>query len=166
TQVNVDGAIEMCLRKADTNKDSKLSFSEFRSLMRSLREPRLARHSANLVFALFDLDGNHFISRSEFQELYRFLLGRTPSNNQFEEEWDRLLSFVKRSGEEVKESGEEYADQRSYIHWLQTSEDPKIRQQAPECQPQSAAPKAQVPSEPSEMSFRPRRKKERTDLNT
>ena len=74
--------------------------------MRSLREPRLARHSANLVFALFDLDGNHFISRSEFQELYRFLLGRTPSNNQFEEEWDRLLSFVKRSGEEVKESGE------------------------------------------------------------
>ena len=37
--------------------------------MRSLREPRGLRDMALLVFALFDLDGNHYISRSEFQEL-------------------------------------------------------------------------------------------------
>ena len=50
------------------SEDSKLSFAEFRSLMRSLREPRGLRDMAVLVFALFDLDGNHYISRSEFQE--------------------------------------------------------------------------------------------------
>jgi len=141
TQVNVDGAIELCLRKADVNKDSKLSFKEFRSLMRCLREPRLARYSANLAFALFDLDGNHYVSRDEFQELYAFLLGHHPTTEDFEKEWDRLVQHG--------DSGE-YADQRSYIRWLQTSENPNIQQQAPECQPHSAAPKANsIPTSPT-----------------
>ncbi|CAJ1376754.1 unnamed protein product [Effrenium voratum] len=84
TMVNVDGAIELCLRKADNNKDAKLSWKEFRSLMRCLREPRFARYSANLVFALFDLDNNRCVGREEFRELFRFLLGRSPTFQEFE----------------------------------------------------------------------------------
>ncbi|CAE7388073.1 unnamed protein product, partial [Symbiodinium pilosum] len=65
-QVNIDAAIQLCLRKADLNNDATLSFREFRSLMRCLRKPRMAQHTANLVFALFDLDGNGYIGRDEF----------------------------------------------------------------------------------------------------
>jgi len=146
TQVNVDGAIEMCLRKADVNKDAKLSFKEFRSLMRCLREPRMARYSANLAFALFDLDGNHFVSRNEFRELYAFLLGHLPTLEDFEKEWDRL---VQPNPLTSPGAAGEFADQRSYIRWLQSSENPVIRQQAPECQAHSAAPKATIPTSPT-----------------
>jgi len=149
TMVNVDGAIELCLRKADNNKDAKLSWKEFRSLMRCLREPRFARYSANLVFALFDLDNNRYVGREEFRELFRFLLGRSPTFQEFEREWDRLVS-------PNGENPTEYVDQRSYIRWLQTSEEPAIRQQAPECQAHSAAPKtpktAPSPSSPGSFS--------------
>ncbi|CAJ1430558.1 unnamed protein product [Effrenium voratum] len=149
TMVNVDGAIELCLRKADNNKDAKLSWKEFRSLMRCLREPRFARYSANLVFALFDLDNNRCVGREEFRELFRFLLGRSPTFQEFEREWDRLVS-------PNGENPTEYVDQRSYIRWLQTSEEPAIRQQAPECQAHSAAPKtpktAPSPSSPGSFS--------------
>ena len=43
----------------------------------------------------------------------------------------------------------EFADQRSYIRWLQSSENPVIRQQAPECQAHSAEPKATIPTSPT-----------------
>ena len=127
-------------------QDAKLSFKEFRSLMRCLREPRMARYSANLAFALFDLDGNHFVSRNEFRELYAFLLGHLPTLEDFEKEWDRL---VQPNPLTSPGAAGEFADQRSYIRWLQSSENPVIRQQAPECQAHSAAPKATIPTSPT-----------------
>ena len=117
--------------------------------MRCLREPRMARYSANLAFALFDLDGNHFVSRDEFQELYAFLLGHLPTLEDFEKEWDRLVQLNPLTS---PGAAGEFADQRSYIRWLQSSENPVIRQQAPECQAHSAAPKATIPTSPTSSS--------------
>mmetsp|Transcript_54714 Transcript_54714/g.127652 ORF Transcript_54714/g.127652 Transcript_54714/m.127652 type:complete len:431 (-) Transcript_54714:173-1465(-) len=146
TQVNIDAAIQLCLRKADLNNDDNLSFREFRSLLRCLRRPRMARHTANLIFALFDLDGNGYIGRDEFHELFRFLLGRNPRTEDFEFEWDRLVAPAAGSANAL-----EYVDQRTYIRWLQSSDDPKIRQQAPVCDPNQAAPAVSVPGSPSEF---------------
>ena len=44
---------------------------------------------------------------SRCQELYRFLLGRTPSTDQLEVEWDRLVSGTEN----------EFADQRMCAVW-------------------------------------------------
>jgi len=143
-QVNIEAAIQLCLRKADLNSDAILSYREFRSLMRCLRRPKMARHTANLAFALFDLDGNGYIGRDEFHELFGFLLGRNPRTVEFEDEWDRLVAPAAGSANQS-----EYVDQRTYIRWLQSSDDPKIRQQAPDCAANQAAPPCSLPGSPS-----------------
>ncbi|CAE8584591.1 unnamed protein product, partial [Polarella glacialis] len=124
TKVNIDEAIKLCLRKADSNHDKLLSFEEFRSLLLVLKEPHKAKYSANLVFALFDLNANRFLDRAEFRELYRFLLGRNPTEIEFEAEWDRLASL----GSPAKD----LVTQEEYTIWLRFSDDPAIRQMAPE----------------------------------
>eukprot|EP00933_Yihiella_yeosuensis_P083699 TRINITY_DN97950_c0_g1_i1.p1 TRINITY_DN97950_c0_g1~~TRINITY_DN97950_c0_g1_i1.p1 ORF type:complete len:477 (-),score=72.15 TRINITY_DN97950_c0_g1_i1:411-1790(-) len=122
-KVNVMEAIKLCMRKADANDDGILSFEEFRSLLLTLREPKLAEHSAMLVFALFDKNLNGRIDRTEFQELYRFLLGRNPTEDEFEAEWNRIASL------QASKEGKEEVSQRAYVRWLQSSDNPLVLQQ-------------------------------------
>jgi hypothetical protein len=122
------------------NDDKKLSFDEFKSLLLCLKEPQLARYTANLIFSLFDLDANRLLDKQEFHELQRFLLGRNPSHNEFEEEWHRLVAPAQQSSA----TPVELIDQRSYIAWMQNSSIPAIMQQAPKgIAPRMVAPKAE-----------------------
>lgn len=120
SELNIKEAIQFCLSKADINRDGDLSFREFRSLVKTMRDPALAQYSANLAFALFDLDTSLSIDKREFRELYRFFLKRNPTEVEFQEEWSRLAR-----------SGQDRVTRNEYIFWLQTSPNPAFRQHAP-----------------------------------
>merc|ERR1712007_66516 len=80
----------------------------------------LAKHTANLIFALFDLDQDNTIDENEFREIFRFYMGRKPIEEEFQREWGRLDSM-----------GRQMATREDYIHWLQTSTNPIFLQHAP-----------------------------------
>merc|ERR1712008_517719 len=90
SEMNIKEAIQFCMNKADINRDNDLSYKEFRSLILTLRDPDLAQYSANLAFALFDLDTSLSIDQREFRELYRFFLRRNPTEVEFKTEWGRI----------------------------------------------------------------------------
>merc|ERR1712038_231193 len=90
SEINIEQAMEFCLRKADLNSDGSLSFEEFRSFTFCLRTETLAKHTATLIFALFDTDGDARIDEAEFREIYRFFLGHHPKEVDFQAEWARL----------------------------------------------------------------------------
>mmetsp|Transcript_49347 Transcript_49347/g.107453 ORF Transcript_49347/g.107453 Transcript_49347/m.107453 type:complete len:385 (+) Transcript_49347:106-1260(+) len=117
---NVTQAIEFCMRKADLNHGGTLSFEEFESFLRALRAESDPEHSAQLIFALFDLDGDLTLDMQEFREIYRYFLGHQPTAAEFQAEWDRL-----------DQAGQGHVTQKQYVKWLQTSANPKFRQHAP-----------------------------------
>lgn len=119
-EMNMKEAISFCLRKADINSDGTINFSEFESFTWCLRSQDGARHTSNLIFALFDLNGDNRISEKEFREIFRFYTGRAPTELEFQHEWGRL-----------DKAGEGRVTQAQYIRWLQTSADPVFRQHAP-----------------------------------
>lgn len=118
-KMNIEQCISFCMRKADLNDDNKLSYEEFQSMTWYLRQAHLAKHTAYLVFSLFDLNGNGVIEEDEFREIYRFYLGRSPQERAFQEEWLHLAG------------GEETADRDAYIRWLRASENPIFKPHAP-----------------------------------
>mmetsp|Transcript_133399 Transcript_133399/g.333035 ORF Transcript_133399/g.333035 Transcript_133399/m.333035 type:complete len:421 (-) Transcript_133399:129-1391(-) len=120
SEQNVEQALSFCLRKADQNNDGTLSFEEFKAFLRVLCNQKLAQHKANLIFALFDLDGSQTIDKEEFREIYRYYLGHHPTAEQFAEQWDKL---------DVHGVGE--ATLAQYTRWLQSSADPLFKQYAP-----------------------------------
>lgn len=99
--MNIERAIDFIRRKADNNGDGQLSFDEFVSFTATLRArtrtvvdtqwggPNLW---AELVFAMFDLDGDNFLQRAEFKELHRFFHGSTVTEDSFEKDWASLDS--------------------------------------------------------------------------
>jgi len=117
-QMNMDQAVQYFLRKADCNADGTVSFPEFKSFMYALR--RGAVNSADMIFALFDLDSDHTIDQDEFREIYRFFLGHKPTEVEFQAEWGRLDS---------KGKGQVTRDE--YIAWLNESENPIFRVHSP-----------------------------------
>lgn len=119
-QQNVEQAVDFCLRKADFNHDMSLTFQEFKSFLMVLRSKQDATQTANLIFALFDLDGDARISQTEFREIYRYYLGHHPPIEDFIAEWRRLDA---RGNDEVT--------REDYIRWLQTSKNPIFKQHAP-----------------------------------
>lgn len=121
-QINTDQAISFCLRKADLNNDGKVSFEEFESFTMTLRRVAgsVAKHSADLIFALFDLDGDHLINESEFREIYRFFVGHRPTEIVHREEWARLDPGAKGA-----------VNRNEYARWLQTSTNPCFKMHAP-----------------------------------
>merc|ERR1719408_95129 len=57
-QQHTEQAVDFCLRKADFNHDTSLSFEEFKAFLVILRSQQGAAHTADLIFALFDLDSD------------------------------------------------------------------------------------------------------------
>jgi hypothetical protein len=104
----------------DANSDGILSFDEFRSLILVLRNPNLAQHTSELLFALFDLDGSNAIDLFEWREMMRFVMGRAPSETEVRESWAKIA-----------DPGEEVVSKKKYIRWLRKSTDPKINVFAP-----------------------------------
>lgn len=132
-QTNQEQVLRFCMRKADLNNDGSLSFEEFKSVMRCLREETLEKHTANLIFAMFDLDGDQAISENEFREIYRFYLGHNPTFAEFSDEWARLNSNL---------SG--CVSREMYIRWLQSSQNPVFRHHAPGVRGSISAEQADV----------------------
>lgn len=109
-QMNMDQAMRFLMRKADQNLDMVLSFQEFQAFMWALRQEHLSSTTADLIFALFDLNSDGRIDESEFRELHRFYLGRNPTEQEHIEEWAKLDVDVERSVTKMQ-----------YAHWLETS---------------------------------------------
>eukprot|EP00927_Polykrikos_kofoidii_P078423 TRINITY_DN75245_c0_g1_i1.p1 TRINITY_DN75245_c0_g1~~TRINITY_DN75245_c0_g1_i1.p1 ORF type:complete len:458 (-),score=87.12 TRINITY_DN75245_c0_g1_i1:51-1424(-) len=126
SSMNMREAIQLCLRKADTNSDGKLSFEEFRAFMANLREAKNSK--AHLIFSLFDLDANGYIDREEFVGLIRYFLGHNPTQEQLECEWLRLLN-------EGDGYGGQEATKSMFFRWLRTSEITALRVHAPPLTP-------------------------------
>jgi len=123
-EMNMDQAINFCLRKADLNYDNGLTFEEFKSFMKCLRLDG-SNDTASMVFALFDLDGDHRLDESEFREMYRFYLGHKPTEVEFQEEWGRLDT-----------EGSQEVTKAEYMRWLRTSANPIFKQHQPTYEPQ------------------------------
>lgn len=121
SRFNVRDALELTLRKADTNFDGKFQFDEFCSMLSALRGPS---SNAHLIYALFDLDGNQDLDKEEFREMYRFIAGLTPTNEEFQAEWSRFMLL----------GGTARVTLPTFIRWLQTSEKPRFRTHAPPLQ--------------------------------
>lgn len=119
-QTNQEQALHFCLRKADINNDGWLSFVEFRAMMWVLRNEGPVEDTTRLVFALFDLDTDNYISENEFREVYRFYLGHDPTSEEFWQEWHKLAP-----------QGQSCVSRQQYTTWLQTGASPIFRQHAP-----------------------------------
>jgi len=119
-EINVTQAMDFCFRKADINEDGSLSFGEFKSFLRALRNQGDARHSADLVFALFDLDGTNSLDKEEFLGIFRYYTGRAPATVEFNEIWGQL---------DLLDTGE--VTKQQYIKWMQHFAPHQFRQHAP-----------------------------------
>ncbi|CAK0853689.1 unnamed protein product [Prorocentrum cordatum] len=119
-QMNMANALNLILNKADSNCDQMLSFDEFRSFLRFLWRNPHTEVSAELVFALFDVDSSLSIDKTEFREMLKFFLGRNPTQMEFEQEWGRLAI-----------EGQEVVTRAQYTRWLQASSNPVFSQYAP-----------------------------------
>jgi len=128
SQQNIRQAIDFCVRKADYNNDGSLSFEEFKSLLRVLRNENLASHRANLIFALFDLDGDQSLDQEEFREIYRYYLGHHPPAHEFDAEWSILNA-----------DGTGSITHEQYIRWLQRSSNAVFKQHAPPVEKEESA---------------------------
>jgi Ca2+-binding EF-hand superfamily protein len=117
---NIEQAMDFCLRKADFNNDKSLSFEEFKAFLVVLRSKHDAAYTANLIFALFDLDSDSRINQAEFREVYRYYLGHHPTANEFAAEWARLDA-----------GGHDEVTRDEYTRWLQTSANPIFQVHAP-----------------------------------
>lgn len=121
-QMNTEQAVSFILRKADLNHDGTLSFEEFESFTLMLRKlpSSVASHTSDLIFALFDLDGDHLINEAEFREIYRFYTGHRPTEVEFQAEWRRLDRAFHQA-----------VTRDEYAEWLRASESPHFKQHAP-----------------------------------
>jgi len=116
SEMNMNSMIHLCLRKADLNRDTALSFEEFKAFTLALRQEQGSVDIANLVFALFDLDNDGRIDEGEFREIFRFFLGHNPSEAEFQAEWGHL-----------DVAGRTRVNRHEYFRWLHTSPHPIFR---------------------------------------
>eukprot|EP00927_Polykrikos_kofoidii_P036977 TRINITY_DN31157_c0_g1_i1.p1 TRINITY_DN31157_c0_g1~~TRINITY_DN31157_c0_g1_i1.p1 ORF type:complete len:375 (+),score=57.24 TRINITY_DN31157_c0_g1_i1:127-1251(+) len=118
-EMNIQQAMSFCMRKADLNEDSTLSFKELKSFLLALRNQNDAKNVSNLIFALFDLDNSDSFTREEFNEIYRYYTGHAPTTVELELEWAK-----------IDHDGKGWATRNDYVEWLQTSASPVFKQHA------------------------------------
>jgi Ca2+-binding EF-hand superfamily protein len=118
--MDLDQAINFVVRKADINHDNKITFDEFKAFILALRQPQLAVHTANLIFALFDVNRDMKLDQKEFRQIYSFYLGGNPTEDKFQEEWALL---------DPENKGR--VSRKEYVKWMQTSDNPVFRLHAP-----------------------------------
>lgn len=119
-EINIDQALGLILRLADEKKNGYLCFEEFQAFLRVLRNRTDDEYTANLIFALFDVDGAQSIDQAKFSGIYRFYTGHGPTAVVLQELWSQL---------DPDNTGRVPRDR--YIRWLQQSADPLFRQNAP-----------------------------------
>lgn len=119
SEINLQQALDYCLRKADRNNDGVLSFKELEAFLRFLRNETGPEHIADVIFALFDLDNDSKISNNEFRGVYRFYLGHDPTIPDVQEAWSRL-----------DPDGSGFTTKKDFASWLQKDAKPVFRQHA------------------------------------
>lgn len=119
-QMHTDQVIQFCLRKADLNSDGSISFEEFRAFTYALRKGGGELHSADMIFALFDLDSDNTINEMEFKEIYCFFLGHIPNEEDFQAEWKRLDC-----------QGDGFVERHRFLEWMEKCENPIFRSHRP-----------------------------------
>lgn len=118
-EIHIDQALDFCLRKATLNKDGTLSFKEFKSFMRTLRNQGDEGSRVHLIFALFDLDGSNTIDKEEFQGIYSMLCGRNPTKAEVTLAFEQMDKFDKKE-----------VTKKQFINWLKTEAPPEFKQHA------------------------------------
>jgi len=128
SEINLERALNYCLAKADKNNDGVLTFKEFESFLRFMRNETSPEHIANIIFALFDLDNNNQLDKEELREIYKYFLGHGAKGHDVRTAWVAM-----------DPSGLDYITKEAFVKWL--SGDP------PACFKQHVAPVARsVPS--------------------
>mmetsp|Transcript_6175 Transcript_6175/g.9632 ORF Transcript_6175/g.9632 Transcript_6175/m.9632 type:complete len:374 (-) Transcript_6175:61-1182(-) len=141
--INVQQLMDFCFRKAGINDNGSLTFKEFKSFLRALRNQGDASHCADLVFALFDLDGTNSLDREEFLEIFRYYTGRTPTGPELQKIWGQLDRLD--TGEVTKQQ---------YIKWMQHYAPPQFTQHAPPVEGDSESGDSKL-AKPSRQSVDP-----------
>mmetsp|Transcript_44525 Transcript_44525/g.105517 ORF Transcript_44525/g.105517 Transcript_44525/m.105517 type:complete len:366 (-) Transcript_44525:59-1156(-) len=116
----VQQAMELCLRKAVCNPDKVLTFKEFKAFVRALRNRSDAKHTAHLMFALFDIRGTCSVPAEELASMYLYFKGKRPSNQELEELRGKLDT-----------DGTGLISRAAFTRWLRDSGDPVLNQHAP-----------------------------------
>lgn len=121
-QMSMNQAVNFCLRKADLDRDGRLSFEEFKAFMLGLRDGRAVE---DLSFVLFDHDANGFIDELEFREVIRFYTGRSATITELAKIWAEL---------DPNDTGK--VNQKKYLEWLHRFLATLVRKQTASDQPE------------------------------
>lgn len=112
-KMNLEGLVDWVRRKCDYNGDGLISFAEFEAFtgyLRSLKDggqQDSSRSMAEVIFAMFDLNGDDSIDIEEFREIYRFFHGEKPKEDVFQAEWASLDAM-----------GDQFIRKERYVQWL------------------------------------------------
>jgi Ca2+-binding EF-hand superfamily protein len=116
-ELHINQALDFLLRKTQTNADGNLTFKEFKSFTKMLRNQGDEHNRVHLIFALFDLDGSNTIDREEFHGIYAFFAGHQPTKNEVDRAFLQMDKFDKKE-----------VTRQQFIRWLQREAPPQFQQ--------------------------------------
>lgn len=117
----MEEAVKLCLLQAEDQNKNMLTFEDFYRLLKMLLSGNFAAAYPHLGFMLFDLDKTGYLDRNEFRELLRFFLNRNPTQQEFEEEWHRVVMLG--NGGDA-----ERVTLAMYRRWIRETDNPAIAQ--------------------------------------
>eukprot|EP00929_Paragymnodinium_shiwhaense_P108002 TRINITY_DN74335_c0_g1_i1.p1 TRINITY_DN74335_c0_g1~~TRINITY_DN74335_c0_g1_i1.p1 ORF type:complete len:460 (-),score=75.62 TRINITY_DN74335_c0_g1_i1:96-1400(-) len=109
--------VNYIMRMADTDNSGELDYEEFDRFMRVLRTQS---GNPDLIFSMFDLDNDNTIEKEEFLGIFRFFLGRTPTEAEMNEQWRKL-----------NPSNKEIVSRREFIQFFMKTKNPVFKQKCP-----------------------------------
>jgi len=118
SEMHMEQALDFLLRKTHVNGDGSLSFKEFKSFMRILRNQGDEGNRVHLIFALFDLDGSNTIDKEEFAGIYAFFSGHQATKAEIEKAFLQMDKFDKKE-----------VTRNQFIKWLKTDAPRAFRQE-------------------------------------